>query len=363
MRWLGLLMAAIVASWTLLPLARHEAWWIRTFDFPRVQIAAATAVALGLYLWLFGVADIIDAVAVTVLAACVVYQLVLISAYTPLRTVQAKDAQAADPASCLSLMVANVLTPNRNADALLEIVARHDADLLLFVETDEWWQGRLDVLERSHPYTVKCPLSNTYGMHLYSRLELIEPELEFLVEEDVPSIHAWVALGSGRRVRIYCIHPSPPAPNTNVRSTERDAELLTVAKAVAEQAEPAIVLGDLNDVAWSATTRLFQRISGMLDPRIGRGMFATFHAKYAFLRWPLDHIFFTPQFRVASLKRLGYFGSDHFPIYATLCYSPGEDTAEEEPEHADAEDREIAEEKIEEVGAQGASERLKQHEP
>jgi endonuclease/exonuclease/phosphatase (EEP) superfamily protein YafD len=363
MRWLALLIAAVVVSWTLLPLARHEAWWIRTFDFPRVQIAAATAIALGVYLWLFGLADTIDAVVVVALAASLIYQLVLISAYTPLRGVQAKDAQAPDPASCISLMVANVLTPNRNAGTLLDIVARCDPDLLLFVETDEWWQRRLDAVEASHPYSVKCPLDNTYGMHLYSRLELIEPELEFLVEERVPSIHAWVTLGSGRRVRIHCIHPSPPAPNINVRSTERDAELLVVAKAVAERDEPAIVLGDLNDVAWSATTRLFQRISGMLDPRVGRGMFATFHAKYPFLRWPLDHIFFSPHFRLVSLERLGYFGSDHFPIYAALCYSPGEETAEEQPEEADAADLKIAAEKIEEVGAEEAGERLRQHEP
>jgi endonuclease/exonuclease/phosphatase (EEP) superfamily protein YafD len=126
---------------------------------------------------------------------------------------------------------------------------------------------------------------------------------------------------------------------------------LIVAKAVAAARRPAIVIGDLNDVAWSATTRLFQKTSGMLDPRVGRGMFSTFHAKHAWLRWPLDHIFISPEFTVASLARLGYFGSDHFPMYARLCYNPPAAAVQQAPE-ADPADREIAEDKIEKAATQ-----------
>ncbi len=85
---------------------------------------------------------------------------------------------------------------------------------------------------------------------------------------------------------------------------------------------PAIVAGDLNDVAWSHTTRRFCQISGLLDPRIGRGLFNSFHAWIPLVRFPIDHVFHSNDFRVADLRRLENFGSDHFPVFVTLDYQP-----------------------------------------
>ena len=122
-------------------------------------------------------------------------------------------------------------------------------------------------------------------------------------------------------------------------SDSRYVELIVVGKAVRASPLPGIVAGDLNDVAWSHTTRLFQRISGLLDPRIGRGMFNTFHSSLPFLRFPLDHIFHCPDFRVVRLKKLARIGSDHFPVFAELSYEPrAAQPAPPRPEPADHEE-------------------------
>ena len=163
-------------------------------------------------------------------------------------------------------------------------------------------------------------------MHVYSKLTLSDSKIDFLVEPDVPSMHSLVQLPSGQQVRMHFLHPAPPSPTENDASSERDAELLIVAKSVFNANIPVIVTGDLNDVAWSETTRLFRKISGLLDPRAGRGMFNTFHAGYWFIRWPLDHLFLSEHFTLSKMRRLPRFGSDHFALLAELSLEPRNET-------------------------------------
>ena len=129
-------------------------------------------------------------------------------------------------------------------------------------------------------------------------------------------------LRSGDVVTLYGLHPEPPAPGEAETSLPRDAELVLAGREIAERGAPTIVAGDFNDVAWSHTSRLFRRISRLLDPRIGRGMYNTFHAGYVLLRWPLDHVFVGDAFVLRRMARLPGFGSDHFPIYIALDYAP-----------------------------------------
>jgi len=216
---------------------------------------------------------------------------------------------------------------NRDAAALLAILREQDPDIILLAEPNVWWIEQCRPLEKSHPFTMLQPQSNTYGLALYSRFELVAPEVLFRVEPGVPSIRAGVRLPGGAVVELHAVHPRPPGivpPGADERNSSgpRDAELLLVAREVAERGVPALVVGDFNDVAWSHTTRLFQRLGHLLDPRAGRGLFNTFHAKHPLMRYPLDHVFHTRHFSLAGLERLPGFGSDHFPMFAALVFQP-----------------------------------------
>ena len=81
------------------------------------------------------------------------------------------------------------------------------------------------------------------------------------------------------------------------------------------------------------------------------GSTTRFTQRYFFLRFPLDHFFHSAQFRLIELKRLAFFGSDHFPMFIRLSYEP-EAAHQQEAPQPDADDEAQAAEKIEEASTQ-----------
>jgi endonuclease/exonuclease/phosphatase (EEP) superfamily protein YafD len=343
---LGWLMVAA----TVLPLFRSDYWVVRIFDFPRLQITVAFAAILAAHLWVREDPGVADNGFLALLIACLAYQVVRMWPYTPLHRKQVQRIQVPDRRHSLSVLISNVLMTNRESGKLLALIREYDPDVILTVETNSWWEQQLRELETSHPHTLKQAQDNTYGMLLYSRLELMDPQIRFLIEHDVPSFHTGVKLESGDEVRLRCLHPRPPAPGESTRSTERDAELLLVAKQLKLEDLPTVVVGDLNDVAWSRTNDLFQKVSRLLDPRIGRGFFSTFNANWPFIRFPVDHAFVSRHFGVEDFAVLRHVGSDHFPVYARLSLTPAAIAANESPQAADAQEEQEASEKISRAG-------------
>lgn len=313
-------MATLLVAATLVPISRQRQWYIRAMDFPRLQIAILCIAWL--ILWQTG--NYHNSTTLWICApgvlASLAYQIYWIYPNTKAHGVEVDSyrPEQQQALATIKLLSSNVLMDNRNAQALLSLVHEHQPDILITLESDQWWQEQLDTLE-GYLHRLACPLDNLYGMHIYSKYELVNPQINYLVEDDKPSMIAQVKLNNAPTIELHVLHPAPPAPGENDESIERDVELLVVAKQVADKKHPVIVAGDLNDVAWSATTRLFQEISGLKSPRTGRGLFNTFSAHHWFIRWPLDHVFVSSHFELIALQRLSDIGSDHFPLLAELA--------------------------------------------
>ena len=311
------LFTCIMLCVTLVPLLPSNHWLSRVWEFPRVQIAVLTVSLTIASLFLASPSMAIVLVSINGLLS--LYQIAWIFPYTRLYPIQVKKATAPYQQS-IKIMTSNVLMPNHSADKLIKLIQSYQPDVVVTLETDQWWEDALHPIHSEYPHRVNCPLDNLYGMHLYSKFVLEDVQLLELIEEGIPSIHCYLVLKNNIKVKCHFLHPAPPSPTENTTSTPRDRELLVIAKQVAGQTEPIIVTGDLNDVAWSPTTRAFRRISGLKDPRMGRGMFNTFHASYPILRWPLDHIFHSEHFELGSIQRMPSIDSDHFPLLSELVY-------------------------------------------
>lgn len=333
-----------VILFTLIPLIRHDFWVFRVFEYPRLQKLVLNLVLLGLNL-VYLPRDMFEKVVLVLLMLNLLYLIYQIFPFTIFGKKQIIAAKAPAADRNISLLIANVYQDNRESGSYLKLIKKCNPDVVLMVETNVWWEQQMDVIANEYTYQLKVPLENTYGMIFYSRLALRNGSINYLVKEDIPSIETEVQLKNGQWVKLYCLHPEPPVPQENPRSTARDKEILMVGKNAKDCELPVIVMGDLNDVAWSYTTELFGKISGLLDPRRGRGFFNSFNAKYFFLRFPLDHIFCSADFALLGIKRMESCGSDHFPMFVNLQYNPKVEALNEQPV-ADKADLELAQEKI-----------------
>lgn len=346
-----LIITILILLFGFLPIIQQDFWAFRVWDYPRFQ--KFILVVLLIFIWLYiswGNFEWLNGTMISLLVILLGFLAYQIIPFTVMGHKMINDAANPAQGPSLSVMVINVFQDNKDFEKTIDLIKRESPDLFVLVETDQPWADAIKPFQETYPYFIEIPMDNTYGMLFYSKKEILEHEIMYLIEDDVPSINALVKVSDEETVKIFAIHPKPPVPSENDNSTERDAEILLVGKIVKDYKKPAMVLGDLNDVGWSFTNELFLRTSGLLDPRRGRGMFSTFHAKYFLLRWPLDHIFVSEHFTLERLVTYGNVNSDHFPIGAIFRIQPinGNDALE-----SDQDDEEKATEKIEDGKEEG----------
>ena len=318
-----ILISFIVITASMLSLTYNNSlWWMKAIDFPRPQYMIIAFLCLVLFAMLNRKWSFWPIFLALGLVATIVVQASFVFPYTPLTSPEVVSLSSAevDPQSRIRLMIANVYMHNREDSSLLDMVEKHDPDLVLLMETNQWWIDHVPTLRKRYSYYHEHPLDNTYGMALYARYPLKNFTTLFLQHDRVPSFHVDVQLPNGRLFRFHGVHPVPPVLSKHPDNEgQQEKELVKVGALVKDRQLPTVVAGDFNDVAWSNTSRLFRMDGGLWDVRVGRGLYNSFDAKSPILRWPLDHVYVSGDFQVITFRRLGSFGSDHFPIYVELA--------------------------------------------
>ncbi|MGE3182135.1 MAG: endonuclease/exonuclease/phosphatase family protein, partial [Phycisphaerae bacterium] len=334
--WAARILSAGLIVVTVLPLLRTGEWWVRLCDFPRLQIS--TVMLITILLWaahgLIAVWSREHWIFLSTLLVLGCWQVSHVIPFTPLLKKTLPDA--ANGPAAVRLLVANIKFENQLYDEVAESIRALDPDLLLLIEINDRWHGALQTVRDDMPHRVEAVADDGLGIALWSKLKLEGSHVEYLVSRKRASIFTTVVFADGRKANFVGLHPTPPGLDDDTSegrrdSRERDAELVLVAKKIADaNGDPWIVAGDFNDVAWSHTTRLFKRISGMLDPRVGRRLANTYHAKYKLFRYPIDHVFLSEGFAISSLSRAELPGSDHFAMTTDLQLQREEGTTPKE---------------------------------
>lgn len=217
--------------------------------------------------------------------------------------------------SRLRFMTANIHTDNRRYKAFVDHVRDVNPDVLLVLEVDQAWVRGLAPLRPRYPYRWERPLSDNFGIALYSKLRAISIEGRELGGVDVPAVLARLRVDGGS-LAVIGMHTLPP---TRPRySNYRDRQLKAAAELASDLPGPLILAGDLNITGWSPLFNDLLRDGGLTDSRRGFGVQSTWPSQAALMRIPIDHVLVSPGVHIFDRRVHPGLGSDHRSVVVDL---------------------------------------------
>lgn len=331
---------------TFIPLIPYQHWFFRIFDFAKVQILVLQSIVF-LAAWFFISPGFGFYCIQTLLLVCIGYEISLLYKYTPFYKIK-RVQKTGRSSESIRIVSFNVYQFNKEYQKFIDFIQKMNPDIILTMESNREWEEAMQVFKKEYAYFHEIALENTYGMHLYSKLKISDSTTHYFVADDIPSIEAVLQTNDGFEFIFFGVHPPPPSPTEEENSKERDGELLSVAKKIRNSKKTALVVGDFNNVAWAKSSVLFRKASRMIDPRIGRGLISTFHAKYRLLRFPIDQMFHTTDIFVEEISAEKNIGSDHLPLYCRFFIDKENDNQETQKESLTSDEAQEINEMIEE---------------
>ncbi len=221
----------------------------------------------------------------------------------------------------VTLLLANVLSSNKQYDEVRRLVRSADPDVIAIIEATDAWMKELSSLD-GYPYVVSRPREDNFGIALFSRMHFEQSEIIHIGDARVPT--AVARLRSGERgLTVIATHPLPPVGGS--RSGRRNRQLEHLASYVQSLKTPVIVLGDLNASPWSPYFKRLLRRTGLCDSRRGRGIQPTWPAHLPWLlRVPIDHVLHSPEITILCRTLGPRIGSDHLPVIVRLSVRQNE---------------------------------------
>lgn len=302
---------------TVLPLSSSKRAWVRNCEFPREHIFIAASLLLVSSLLLLD--NLMQFIILDgLLIGIMLYQASWLYPYLKYMPVTVSSVEY-NPQADITFLASNVQMTNTEHKELSTLIQREKPDVLFLMETDQRWFDVLQPVLSGYKTIAKELKDNFYGCVFATNLTVRDVNVHYIAGDNTPSIHATLEDKLGQVFIFRGVHPRPPLSGTT--SYKRDKELAQTARFARESNVPEVIMGDFNDVVWSRTSMKFMKIGEYLNPQVGRGCIKSFHAKYRWLRFPIDQFFVTKGVQLAAMYRGPHIGSDHFPIIAKIRFT------------------------------------------
>lgn len=233
-------------------------------------------------------------------------------------------AVSQEPSARYRLLHLNLRYDNATPKAVLSLIGRSNADVVVLTEVSDMWRAELAFIEGAYPHRIVCRArAHIGGVAILSRRPFRHPAATACLDRGSMAT-ASISLG-GNTITVAALHLGWPWPFDQHEHVNR------VRPALASLGPTAILAGDFNASPWSVTTRMVEAAGGLTAPRwVGptwlKRPLPDFLRRYAGL--PIDHILTKGRVRTLSIERLEDVGSDHLPVLMSFEIEPG---SEEQP--------------------------------
>ena len=230
------------------------------------------------------------------------------------RSDPAAATEGASPRA-LSVMALNVYMDNEDYGAIGDLLREERADVVMLSENKPALMRALgETVGDLYPHVYDESTRGTYGLALLSRYPFSEVKNVSLGGRGRRVIE--VTLAEPAPVTLFGVHPLPPLGSR--WAARRNDELAAIGALVRRATNPVILLGDFNASPWSHPIEQLTATTSLRFANLGFGVRPTWSYRSPLLSAPIDHIFVSPTWRVATYRVGREVGSDHLPVIAEL---------------------------------------------
>ena len=215
----------------------------------------------------------------------------------------------------LKLLHANVLSSNTEYDRLIILLDTEAPDLVMLQEVSPDWLVALDELRADYPYSYAEAREGNFGIALFSRVPLKSVSHFDSPPLGYPTIVASLDI-DGQVLHFIGTHPMIPVSGDFYDA--RNEQLAGVARLLGKQAEPKILVGDLNLSQWDVNYIHLEQQGGVRNARKGFGILPTWPVFMPFAMIPIDHVLVSETISVTGFYSGPRIGSDHLPLIVTF---------------------------------------------